>query len=210
MDLSSYSISGFTGALASKAPVPGGGGAAALVGSLSASLCEMAGSLTLGKKKYADREDALRRLNAQAEELRLRFLSLIEEDAAAFEPLSKAYALPKTEPGYAETMRRVTLGACRAPLEMMRSCEAAASLLAEMSANCSPLMLSDVGCGAVLLKASLDAAALNVFVNTRLLPEDPEASAMQEEAVELQRAVGVQAQEIANLVRAGLLEGKHG
>lgn len=41
----------FTEILASKAPVPGGGGAAALVGALGIALCSMVGNLTVGRKK---------------------------------------------------------------------------------------------------------------------------------------------------------------
>lgn len=200
----------FTEALASKAPVPGGGGAAALLGALSAALCEMAGNLTVGKKKYAAVEADVRRLIERAERLRLRFLELIDEDAAAFAPLAAAYAIPKTDPSYAATLRGATLRACAAPLEMMRCASEAVELLAEMREKGSRLLLSDVGCGAAIAGAALESAAFNVFVNTRLLPEDPDARRFADEAAALLLSSRLKARAISNAVLEELGGGKHG
>ena len=60
----------FTAALSSKAAVPGGGGASALVGAVGVSLAAMVGNLTTGKKKYAQYEDDIQRILAEAEALR--------------------------------------------------------------------------------------------------------------------------------------------
>ncbi|MCR5088559.1 MAG: cyclodeaminase/cyclohydrolase family protein [Oscillospiraceae bacterium] len=181
-ELSRLSCSDFTEALSSRAPVPGGGGAAALMGALGASLCAMAGNLTSGKKKYAAREEDLRRMTEAAQQLRLRFLRLIGEDAEAFEPLSRAYSKPRSDPDYAQVMREATLEACRAPLQMMECAGSAVVLLEEMCGACSPLMVSDVGCGASAAGSALEAAAMNVRVNTRLLPGDTEAEEIQRRA----------------------------
>lgn len=101
----------FLAALASAAPAPGGGGAAALCGALAIALGNMVGNLTLGKKKYAGVQDDITALNARAESLRLDFLALIDADAAAFEPLSRAYGIPKDDPGRAEIMEAALLRA---------------------------------------------------------------------------------------------------
>ena len=85
----------FVSVLASKSPVPGGGGAAALIGSLAAALGAMAANLTIGKKKFLPFEEDHRRIIAEADRLRLRLLALVDEDAAAFEPLTEdAAAVP--------------------------------------------------------------------------------------------------------------------
>ena len=175
----------FSASLASKAPVPGGGGAAALVGALGAALCSMAGNLTSGKKKYADVEEDIQRMIAEAEKLRQHFLELIDMDAAAFEPLSKAYSLPKDTENYSEIMRKATLDAAAAPLEIMRCSCKAVELLEEMAEKCSILLVSDAGCGAALAGAALECASMNVFVNTKLLRGDAEADAMDAEAREM-------------------------
>ena len=87
-------LEAFLQELSSKAPVPGGGGASALVGALSAALTHMVGALTVGKPKYAPVEDEMNDLLARTEAIRDRFLTLMDEDAAAFEPLAQAYGLP--------------------------------------------------------------------------------------------------------------------
>ena len=94
MDMLNNSLEQFSAKLASAAPTPGGGGAAALAGALAVALGNMVGSLTVGKKKYADVEDRIKELNAASEELRGKLLAQMDEDAKAFEPLSKAYGLP--------------------------------------------------------------------------------------------------------------------
>ena len=92
------SINNFLDELGSKAPVPGGGSTSALVGALAAALGRMSGALTVGKKKYADVENDLRDLMDRAQELREKLCACVQKDIDAFEPLSKAYAIPKDDP----------------------------------------------------------------------------------------------------------------
>ena len=173
------SVREFAARLSSAAPVPGGGGAAALIGALAAALCEMAGNLTVDKGKYAAVEADQKRLIAGAQALRERFLALVEEDAAAFEPLSRAYAMPKDAPDRASALTELTLAACRAPFQMLEGCCELIILLEEMLEKCSRLMLSDVGCGALAARAAMEAAWMNVLVNTRTLPENDEAAELE-------------------------------
>ena len=162
----------FTEALASSAPTPGGGGAAALMGSLAASLGAMAARLSAGKKVCAENAGALDGITADCEALRLDFLRQIDADAAAFLPLAAAYRIPREEPNRAETLRRASLDACAAAAEMLHLCTRTAELLTRLKAMASRLLLSDVGCAAAACRAALLCAAYNVFVNTRAYPED--------------------------------------
>ena len=114
----------------------------------------------------------------QADDFRLRLLRLIDGDAEGFLPLSQAYSIPKNDPDRAETLRRATLVACKAPSEMMEALAQCTALLETLLQNCSRLMLSDVGCAAALCAGALEAAAMNVFVNTKSLKGDPEAEAL--------------------------------
>jgi len=93
MSFSNQSYYDFIFALASNAPVPGGGGASALVGAIGMALGDMVGSLTLGKKKYADVQADIVQLKDKAGVVEQKLLSLIERDAEVFEPLSRAYGL---------------------------------------------------------------------------------------------------------------------
>ena len=83
----------FIEVLASKAAVPGGGGASALAGAIGIALGNMVGSLTVGKKTYADVEEEIIECKKQADEIAKEFLELMDKDAEAFEPLSKAYSV---------------------------------------------------------------------------------------------------------------------
>ena len=172
---SALPLSSFTEQLMSKAPTPGGGSVAALIGALAAALGSMATNLTIGKKRFLQYEEEHRSIIADCNNLRLRFLGLIDEDAAAFEPLSRAYSMDKSDPAYEDTMRTATLRAASAPFEMMQGCCELIVLLEALCGKCSTLLLSDVGCAAVTARAALETASMNVFVNTRLLPDDPDA-----------------------------------
>ncbi|MCR5136207.1 MAG: cyclodeaminase/cyclohydrolase family protein [Oscillospiraceae bacterium] len=198
--LSALQLSDFTAQLASKAPVPGGGGVAALVGALAAALGTMAANLTLGKKKYLPYEAEHRSIIAETDALRLRLLELIDEDAAVFEPLSRAYAMDRNDPEYAPTLLAATVDACRVPLETMRYCADLISLLERLRGICSALLLSDVGCAALAARAAMESAAMNVFVNTRSIPEAPEAVILEAHADKLLREYIPRAQAVADLV----------
>lgn len=161
----------FTELLASKAPVPGGGGAAALVGALGIALCSMVGNLTVGRRKYAGVEYDVKVMLTKAEKLQAQLLELIEEDAAVFEPLAKAYSIPKDDPKRAEILEEVTLNACKAPLKMMECCCGAIDLMEEMMEKGSETLISDTGCGALFCKAALEGASMNVFVNTNTIAD---------------------------------------
>lgn len=202
--LRNLSCTEFSEKLFSKAPVPGGGGAAAYIAALGASLGAMAGNLTSGKKKYAVYEDDIQRMLGELGGLRCRLLELIDEDAKAFEPLSKAYSLPKDTPGYADTMRAVTLGATAAPYEMMKLSCRVIEILEEMHEKCSRLLISDVGCGAAAAEAALKAASLNVFINTKTLRGDAEADAIAKDASNMLETYTVRAAAVYSAVLAVL------
>lgn len=179
--LTTLSSAEFAAALASKASVPGGGGAAAMAGALGVALCSMVGNFTTGKKKFAAVEEDVQRMLAEGEALRIRLLELVDADAEAFEPLSRAYSIPKDDPTRPQIMEEATLNACRAPVEMVRCCGKALDLLAEMLEKGSKMLISDVGCGALLCKAAMESAALNVFVNTGTLTDREIAAKLEQE-----------------------------
>ena len=135
MDLTQLSCEDFLSQLASKAPAPGGGGAAALVGAAGVALGNMVGNLTTGKKKYSAVEEEILALNARAETLRKRLEALVQADADAFTPLAAAYGLPRETPEQqarkAAVLAEALDGACAIPLDIMDACCEAARMLAE-------------------------------------------------------------------------------
>ena len=182
MKLIDKTVAAFTEELASPAPVPGGGGASALAAAIGVSLGDMVGELTVGKKKYADVEEEIQSLLARAQALRIRFLELVDADAAAFAPLAKAYGIPKEDPNRAQIMEEALKTACSVPMDIMRACAEAIDIIEEFAAKGSRLAVSDAGCGAILCKAAMQAAALNVFINTKSMKDLSCKAALEEEA----------------------------
>ncbi len=202
--ITDYSCNEFAGKLAAKVSVPGGGGAAALVGALSMALCSMAGNFTTGKKKYAQYEEELQAILKEAEDIRTRLLDLVEEDAKMFEPLSVAYSIPKEDPQRVEKLEKATLDAIIPPLEMMRHIKRVIELLERMKEIGSVIMISDVGCGAALAGAALKSASLNVFINTKSLQDRDKADSFEQEADSILDEYVVRAQNVFDDVNAKL------
>ena len=182
MKLIDKTVAAFTEELASPAPVPGGGGASALAAAIGVSLGDMVGELTVGKKKYADVEEEIQSLMARAQALRIRFLELVDADAAAFAPLAKAYGIPKEDPNRVQIMAEALKTACSVPMDIMRACAEAIDIIEEFAAKGSKLAVSDAGCGAILCKAAMQAAALNVFINTKSMKDLSCKAALEKEA----------------------------
>lgn len=172
----------FVSQLASPAPVPGGGGAAALCAALSAALVSMAGELSLGKKSTAEYTGELTALKAAAKDKAGHFLALIDADADAFEPLSRAYSIPKDAPLRAAVLSEASLTASSAPMDILAECLETAALLERMAEVCSRLMLSDVGCAASLCRAAAECAAMNVYVNLPGIADAARADKLRSEA----------------------------
>ncbi len=188
MDMLNNSLEQFSAKLASAAPTPGGGGA----------------SLTVGKKKYADVEDRIKELNAASEELRAKLLAQMDEDAKAFEPLSKAYGIPKDDPTRDQVLEECLHNAAEPPMNILRlSCEAM-DLIAEYAEKGSRLVISDAGCAAAMAEAAIRSAALNVAINTRLMKDRDYAEKMNEELDALVGKYVPMAEEAFELVYGGL------
>ena len=169
VDFTQNSCREFVEVLASNAPVPGGGGAAALVGAIGTALGNMVGSLTVGKKKYADVEAEIIALKAKCDDLQKQLLDQVPADAEGFEPLAKAYGIPKDDLNRDKVLEEATIVACKVPMKIMELCCESIEAIAVFAAKGSRLAVSDAGCGAVCCKAALQSASLNVFINTKSL-----------------------------------------
>ena len=184
-------INQFISELSSDAPVPGGGGASALAASMGLALGSMVANLTSGKKKYADVQEEIEALIKQTEELSKELLSYMEKDARAFEPLSRAYGLPRSteeeQKKRDEIMEECLLVASRVPLELMEKIAEGLKLLERLGEIGTRIAISDVGVGAQMAKAALSGASLNVFINTRLMKERQKAEELNQRAMELIR-----------------------
>ena len=183
--MNEMNLTQFLDKLATKEPVPGGGGASALAGAIGVALGNMVGSLTVGKKKYAAVEADIIALNEKAEEVRHALCALIGKDAEVFEPLSRAYSIPKDDPTRDEVMAKVLKEASLVPLEIMRNCCKALDLISEYAQKGSVIAISDAGCAAAMCKAALESAALNVYINTKSMKDRELAESMNAEVQEM-------------------------
>lgn len=172
----------FIAEVAGKAPVPGGGSVAALAGALGAALGNMVGSLTVGKKKYADVEEEMQEMIAESRDIQAHLLDLVQRDIDAFEPLSRLYSVhPETEQEKQEheiAMEKALYEACMVPMDIIRECGRAIELSGRFADKGSRLAVSDAACSAVLCKAAMQAASLNVYINTRTMKDRETAAAL--------------------------------
>ncbi len=194
----------FINELASKAPTPGGGGASAYCGALATALASMVGNLTVGKKTYAAVEDEVEEALIQLEEQRNKFVELIDKDAQAFEPLSRAYRLPRaTSEELAhknKVMQQALVGATEVPLEIMEICAQVITTSKFLAHNGSRLALSDVGVAVLFAKAALKGASLNVYANASSIANEAQARSYIQQADCLIEEYGALADELYEYV----------
>jgi formiminotetrahydrofolate cyclodeaminase len=185
MSMLDKSCKDFNEVLASKAPVPGGGGAAAMGGAIGMALSNMVGNLTVGKKKYADVEDEVKELLEKGSKVIAELEALVDKDAEVFEPLSKAYGLPRSTPEEIkfkeETLENCCKTACSVPMEIMRKAYEGIKIHERMGQIGTMLAISDVACGVAFMKAALISGKLNVIININSIKDPNFIKATKEE-----------------------------
>ncbi len=196
----------FVSLLASDAPAPGGGGAAALVGAIGTALGNMVGALTVGKKKYADVEEEIRALMARCDQLQTQLLDQVKADAEGFLPLARAYGIPKDDPTRDQVLEEATVTACQTPMDIMTLCCDSLEVIAVLAEKGSRLAVSDAGCAAALAKAALQAACLNVFINTKSLQNRTLAQELNEKCLGMLERYGGLADQVFDQVKNGFFQ----
>ncbi|KPL24952.1 MAG: methenyltetrahydrofolate cyclohydrolase [Anaerolineae bacterium SM23_84] len=162
-------VSTFLDQLASSAPAPGGGSAAALGAAIGAALVSMVANLTVGKKQYVDVEEDIQRILERSETLRRRCEELLEQDVAAYTMVSQAYRMPRDTDEQKEArsaaIQEALKGATSVPMALAEACVEILKLCPESAEKGNVRAVSDVGVGALMAEAALRAAALNVWIN---------------------------------------------
>ncbi len=172
--------------LASKAPVPGGGGASALGGALSAALGQMVANLTVGKKRYADVEEEMQQSLFALNILQMELMALADKDAEVFAPLAEAYGMPNsTEEEKAEkdrVMEERLLAASLVPMMMMEKASAVLTVIDLLEQKGSRMAVSDAGVAAQFARAALTGAVMNVYINTKSMKNREKAEELNAKA----------------------------
>lgn len=196
--------------LASKAPVPGGGGASALGGALAAALGQMVGNLTTGKKRYADVEEEIQQSLFALNILQMELMALADKDAEVFAPLAAAYGLPKDTEKQREEKERILeenlLAATLVPMQMMEKTSAVLDVLELLAEKGSRMAISDVGVAVQFARAALNGAVMNVYINTKSMKNRGKAEELNEKAGKMIAKGTKQADEIYGKVLAGLTQ----
>ncbi|HYX83157.1 MAG TPA: cyclodeaminase/cyclohydrolase family protein, partial [Gemmatimonadales bacterium] len=159
------SLDGWIDELAGGAPTPGGGSAAALAGTLAAALVAMVARLTVGRKAYAAVEAQAQSILNEAEQLRAELRRLVDEDAAAYEGVSRAYKIPKTDPDRAQAIDEALLAAARPPAEVVKRGRRLLALAQTIEQIGNKNAVSDARVAGMLARTAIDGATENVNAN---------------------------------------------
>ena len=169
-------VHNFLDELASNSPTPGGGSVAALAGALGAALISMVGNLTIGKKKYEDVEEDIKKIISSSEKLRYELSQLIEEDVKAFNNFMATYKMPKeTEDEKkirADKIQELLIEAAKVPLTVAYKCLDVLSLSKEVAEKGNINVISDAGVAVLMAQAALESAILNVKINLRMIKDE--------------------------------------
>jgi glutamate formiminotransferase/formiminotetrahydrofolate cyclodeaminase len=167
--LVSMAVDRFVDEVSSDSPAPGGGSVAALAGSLAAALSAMVANLTVGKKQYAPVWKELASLAERAQEVKAALVRAVDEDTEAFNSVIAAMRLPKGTPeeqaARAKAIEDGYQQAARVPLNTARLCLQAIELAGDMARKGNVNSASDAGVAALMGRAGLEGAALNVLIN---------------------------------------------
>ncbi|WP_018042398.1 methenyltetrahydrofolate cyclohydrolase [Methylobacterium sp. 88A] len=168
-------IQSFLDGLASSAPTPGGGGAAAISGAMGAALLSMVCNLTIGKKKYVEVEGELKEILDKSEALRAELTGMIADDVEAFDAVMGAYGLPKgtdeEKVARAARIQEALKVATDVPLACCRACREVIDLAEAVADKGNLNVISDAGVAVLSAHAGLRSAALNVYVNAKGLDD---------------------------------------
>ena len=199
-------VSNFLDELASNSPTPGGGSVAALAGALGAALISMVGNLTIGKKKYEDVEEDIKKIIGSSEKLRYELSQLIEEDVKVFNNFMATYKMPReTEDEKkmrTEKIQEALIEAARVPLRVAYKCMEILSLSKEVAEKGSINTVSDAGVAALMAEAALESAILNVKINLKMIKDEKVRTELSSSIKEILLKENGQKEEVLEIVES--------
>lgn len=207
-DIKDKSIQAFLDDLASKAPTPGGGSAAAVMGAQAAALISMVCNLTLGKPQYAHVEAEIQALLEKSEALRITLTEMIKADIDVFNRLMATYGLPKESDqqkiARSEAIQAVLKEATIVPLQCARACRDTIELGRIAAEKGNNNVISDAGVAVMAGYGALKSAALNVYINAGGLKDKVFANEKLAELEQVLSGADVVAEQIYQIVKAKL------
>ncbi len=169
----------FLDELANGKPTPGGGSSAAYAGAMGAGLVAMVARLSIGKKKYADVENEMKEILAEAEALRAKLTKAVEEDAESFTAIMQAFKLPKStdaeKSARSQAIQDATLYASEVPLKTARGAVRVMELALRVTEKGNRNAITDGASGSAMARAALTSAGYNVRINLGSLKDKTKA-----------------------------------
>ena len=204
--LASMKIGVFLSELASNSPAPGGGSVAALSGGIGAALSSMVCNLTVGKEKYADVQDDIKKALKKSEQLRKDLTKLIDEDTNAFNDVIKAFKMPKdTEEQKKKRSAAIQEGyktAAQIPLKTAHNCAEILDVAKVVAEKGNVNSITDTAVSALMAKAGVESAILNVKINLGAIKDEKFVRKMSSELDNLQKKIGKKTDDILKLVNS--------
>jgi hypothetical protein len=189
MNTAGYNIDEYIKELGSKAPVPGGGGASAVAGALSAALSSMVCNLTVGKKSYISVEDDIKKILEDMNKHMESFIKLSDKDAEVFYPLSQAYGFkPQNDDEkkmHEENIEKLLFDAAMVPLDIMKEAYSMLVAVDFLAKKGSKLAVSDAGVAVSMLRSAVCGAMMNVVINVKYMKNREKAQDLMDEASEI-------------------------
>jgi glutamate formiminotransferase/formiminotetrahydrofolate cyclodeaminase len=204
--LVSMPVDRFVDEVSSASPAPGGGSVAAHAGSLAAGLSAMVANLTVGKKGYEAAWNDLSALAERAQEVKDRLVRAVDEDTDAFKQVMAATRMPKVTPEE-KAARSAALEAgyqqaTRVPLETARACREAMALALVVAERGNTNSASDAGVAALMARAGVEGAVLNVLSNLGSVKDEAFKKACREETGQLANEAAAACDRIIAKVRS--------
>jgi glutamate formiminotransferase/formiminotetrahydrofolate cyclodeaminase len=203
--LASMKVNKFLSELASNSPAPGGGSVAALSGALGTALSSMVCNLTLGKEKYKDVQDEIKKALKQSEKLRKELTNLIDEDTNAFNDVIKAFKMPKdTEEQKNKRSNAIQKGyktASQVPLKTAKTCEKILDIAKVIAERGNVNSITDAAVSALMAKAGVKGAILNVKINLGSIKDEAFVNDLSKELENLEKKTEEKTDNILRIVK---------
>ena len=202
--LANLTVKEFLAKTAGNAPVPGGGSIAALSAAIASALTEMVANLTIGKKKYEDKEEMMKQIAASANNYQMLFIHDIDADSDAYNNVFDAFKLPKeTEEEKTERNKQIqeTIKiAAEIPMEVARKAYAMMDIISQVAENGNQNAITDACVSMMTARTAVLGAILNVKINLSSLKDEAYIAQMKQECDLLEKASIAKEQELLNKV----------
>ena len=191
------SIKNFIEKVASPSPTPGGGSVAALAGAIACSLAEMVCNLTIGKKKYADAEEDMKKFLDELKKAREKFLNLVDEDALAFDEVMKAF---KEKSNIEESLKK----AADVPYKTSKNCVDLMETITKIAEKGNKNSITDAGVSALMMKSAFHSAVLNIKINLNGIKDEKYKKNMEEKIKNMENMMEIKFNKAIKIVNKWL------